>query len=460
MQINQANLGSTGQLGVSANITTAATGAFLKTAINAAGGAAASAVGTTAAFAGGGTITLTAPTTGTQYNGVHLILETNASTPQNAPSVTYNSAAKQLIVQINSTATTTLGAITNAIGTQTNFTATATNNALVVSPLAGGDFGAVGGAGLTLDTIAAGLVNGTNTGGGLSNTAGVQFQLAGSTGSQVFSFAQGATASTMATQINLSTSQTGVFAQAVGNTLQLSSTNPLNGAATAGYGSNAKVQVTVLSGGFDAAVQNASNATASLSNGTDAVGTINGATATGSGNTIAVDSAALSMSMTVAPTTTGNLAFNITGGGAVFQIGPTVGSSQQAHLGIGNMNAVNLGGADGSLYNLYSNGSAALETNPTTAAAIVTEAANQVTSLRGELGAFQSASLDSNINSLNAAVTNLTSAKSSIQDTDFAAESAALTQAQVLVQSGTAVLSIANHAPANVLTLLQGAAQV
>ena len=94
---------------------------------------------------------------------------------------------------------------------------------------------------------------------------------------------------------------------------------------------------------------------------------------------------------------------------------------------------------------------------PQTAAQIVNEAVNQVTSLRGQLGAFQSATLDSNIASLTSAVTNLTSAKSSITDADFAAQNAALTQAQVLVQSGTAVLSIANHEPQAVLALLQNA---
>ena len=53
------------------------------------------------------------------------------------------------------------------------------------------------------------------------------------------------------------------------------------------------------------------------------------------------------------------------------------------------------------------------------------------------------------------AVTNLTSAKSTISDADFASESPP-TQAQVLAQSGTAVLSIANHEPQSVLALLQG----
>ena len=41
-------------------------------------------------------------------------------------------------------------------------------------------------------------------------------------------------------------------------------------------------------------------------------------------------------------------------------------------------------------------------------------------------------------------------------DADFAAESANLTRAQILVQSGTSVLQIANTQPQNVLALLRG----
>jgi flagellin len=49
---------------------------------------------------------------------------------------------------------------------------------------------------------------------------------------------------------------------------------------------------------------------------------------------------------------------------------------------------------------------------------------------------------------------NLTDAESAIRDADFAVESAALTRSQILVQSGTAVLTIANQNPQNVLALL------
>ncbi|MCA9270895.1 MAG: flagellin FliC, partial [Planctomycetales bacterium] len=75
--------------------------------------------------------------------------------------------------------------------------------------------------------------------------------------------------------------------------------------------------------------------------------------------------------------------------------------------------------------------------------------------LRGRLGAFQKTTLETNIFSLNDSLANLTEAESSIRDADFAKESARLTRAQILVQSGTSVLAIANSNPQNVLALLR-----
>ena len=62
--------------------------------------------------------------------------------------------------------------------------------------------------------------------------------------------------------------------------------------------------------------------------------------------------------------------------------------------------------------------------------------------------------IESNISALQSTLVNITDAQSQIRDADFAAESAALTRAQVLVQSGTQVLALANQNPQNVLALL------
>jgi flagellin len=81
-------------------------------------------------------------------------------------------------------------------------------------------------------------------------------------------------------------------------------------------------------------------------------------------------------------------------------------------------------------------------------------ALTSVSGLRSTLGAIQNR-FDSTINSLQAVSENLSASRSRIQDTDFAAETAALTRAQILQQAGTAMVAQANQVPQNVLSLLR-----
>ena len=82
------------------------------------------------------------------------------------------------------------------------------------------------------------------------------------------------------------------------------------------------------------------------------------------------------------------------------------------------------------------------------------EVIGKVTSLRGRLG-LSGHYPESNLVGLTDTIGNLTEAESLIRDADFAAETARLTRSQILVQSGTVVLGIANQNPQNVLRLLQ-----
>jgi flagellin len=84
----------------------------------------------------------------------------------------------------------------------------------------------------------------------------------------------------------------------------------------------------------------------------------------------------------------------------------------------------------------------------------VDAALKSVSELRGTLGAIQNR-FESTINSLQGVVENLSASRSRIMDTDFAAETAALTRAQILQQAGTAMVAQANSAPQNVLSLLR-----
>ena len=81
-------------------------------------------------------------------------------------------------------------------------------------------------------------------------------------------------------------------------------------------------------------------------------------------------------------------------------------------------------------------------------------ALSRVDSIRADLGAIQNR-FESTISNLNTAVENFSAARSRIQDTDFAAETAELTRNQILQQAGIAMLSQANSQPQNVLALLQ-----
>lgn len=81
-------------------------------------------------------------------------------------------------------------------------------------------------------------------------------------------------------------------------------------------------------------------------------------------------------------------------------------------------------------------------------------ALSQISSLSSTFGAVQDR-FQSTISTLSAQQTNLTSSQSSIQDTDYAAETAQLSQAQVLQQAGISALATANSDPQYILKLLQ-----
>jgi flagellin len=77
-----------------------------------------------------------------------------------------------------------------------------------------------------------------------------------------------------------------------------------------------------------------------------------------------------------------------------------------------------------------------------------------IATARATLGAGQSR-LESAVNALTNNITNLSDARSRIEDTDYTAETTALAKAQILSQASTAMLSQANQSQQNVLSLLR-----
>lgn len=269
-------------------------------------------------------------------------------------------------------------------------------------------------------------------------------RVAGKEGSEVFNFQTGTTVAQMVSAINLVTDATGVTATNNSGQLRLNSVE---------YGTKSDVSLEVISEGSLGNFE--TNLSAARATGTDIQARVNGVQANGDGNSFKINTATLDLAMTVNDGSSTAVSFTIDGGGAVFQLGPNVVSNQQARIGIKNINTGSLGTQSGRLYELRSGSTNNLADNARGAAQIVDEVVTKVAELRGRLGAFQRTTLDSNTTALSDYLAMLTEAESFIRDADFAKESAALTRAQVLVQSGTQVLSIANQSPQNVLSLLQ-----
>ena len=85
---------------------------------------------------------------------------------------------------------------------------------------------------------------------------------------------------------------------------------------------------------------------------------------------------------------------------------------------------------------------------------ILDAAIDEVSILRGQLGAIERNTLQTNIRSLQVAFENVTAAESLIRDADFAFETSELSRSQIMIQAGTSVLAIANANAQNVLQLL------
>ncbi|MBA6067153.1 flagellin N-terminal helical domain-containing protein [Pseudomonas mosselii] len=88
------------------------------------------------------------------------------------------------------------------------------------------------------------------------------------------------------------------------------------------------------------------------------------------------------------------------------------------------------------------------------ALAVIDKAIGSIDSVRSGLGATQNR-LTTTVDNLQNIQKNSTAARSTVQDVDFASETAELTKQQTLQQASTAILSQANQLPSSVLKLLQ-----
>jgi flagellin len=205
--------------------------------------------------------------------------------------------------------------------------------------------------------------------------------------------------------------------------------------------------------------------------GRDVAALINGSLATGRGLKLSTNTASLGLdlqltsALAIRPNASTST-FYVTGGGALFQLGQDVTALQQANFGIQSIAATGLGGTLANNQVQYLNSLKDGQVNSiaesvrrgdfSVASDILDTAIDEISLLRGRLGAFEKNVLQTNSRSLQTAFENLSASQSQIRDADFAAETSKLTRAQILSSAGTSVLSLANQQSQQVLSLLQG----
>jgi len=285
----------------------------------------------------------------------------------------------------------------------------------------------------------------------------VSVSFSGLEGSQKLDFNTGTSSTELALAINSTTENTGLMAELVNG-------DPLQGVRimTADYGSAATVRVEVMAGNpADFALQDELGAPAEADTGVDIELNINGSTVVGRGLQCHYASASLDMEMFIdeawnaaGPPASTN--FEIVSGGALFQIGPQIGAQQQDSIGIRPLDSTHLGrSALGYLGDLTSGAALSLQSGEMTSMiAVVDEGIQQVADIRARIGAFQNNTLGMTVDSLQQAYENISLARSSILDADYAEETAAMVRQQILTEATQAAMTMAHRVPQQVLGLL------
>lgn len=367
----------------------------------------------------------------TQFNGQNVL----DGTLSNSQFQVGANANQTISIGINSAKSTDLG--NNTVGTDTAAgIQTATISAATGVPLANG---------FAAQTL-------TISGNGQSVSTGV--------------LAVGTSAKAVATAVNASSSQTGVKAEA--NTTATISSVSVGAASFTLQGANAAaitISATVSSTSDLSSIAQAINAQSGLTNIT--------ATSDKSGNLVLnsntgedikiVNKSAAAAGLTGAVVTGGGTtaaAVPLTAGGTAtdsMTIGGGVTFDSPSGFTVGTDVAGSLltGASNGSTLNTVAAIDISTTAGANAALATVDAALSSIASNRASLGALQNR-FSSTISNLQSTSENLSSARSRIQDTDFASETANLTRGQILQQAGTAMLAQANSLPNGVLALLRG----
>jgi flagellin len=137
-----------------------------------------------------------------------------------------------------------------------------------------------------------------------------------------------------------------------------------------------------------------------------------------------------------------------------FQIGAEKGQMVSASLPNVATNRLALGVENTSGFNSLADLDVTTGQGAQDAMGVIDKAIEEIAVARGDLGAFQKNTLESNLTSLRIQTENLVAAESTVRDADMAVELAAFTRNQIMTQSATAQLAQANAMPKNVMALL------
>lgn len=264
---------------------------------------------------------------------------------------------------------------------------------------------------------------------------------------------EGMTQAQVVDRINDFTAQTGVVADVEGGGATRLYTEAFGGEANLRVISNTAAAAT--SSGFGNTAQTDVGVDVEITVGANAyTGKGNVVTATGGsekGLTISIAEDSTAVVSTQAAGALGTV--DVTDSSLSFQIGPN--ANQNAQIAINKASSSSLGiGVDGNQFANLSEIKVGSAAQANDSLEIIDSSIDSITNLRGELGAFQSNTLQATANNLRVTLENTINAESVIRDTDFASEVSEFTKQQVLQQAGASVLSSANQVPQLVLSLL------
>lgn len=199
-----------------------------------------------------------------------------------------------------------------------------------------------------------------------------------------------------------------------------------------------------------------------VNNGRDIAGTINGQLAFGKGRILTGASGTEADGLQVAyeGPTPGDPAtpigrIKVSQQSLIFQVGPDAGQKVSVALNSVNTRTVALNVPNESGYKNLSEVDVRTAQGAEDTMRLVDKAIDDITVVRGALGAIQKNSMESNIRSLNVSREELINAESVIRDADMAAETSEFVRNKTLMQSGLAMLGQANQTSQNVLSLIQ-----